>query len=273
MLVDKDGKILKCAIDAVQAKVNFDAKGKLSTPPTTVFKTKNELADEYGMKKASGIGKEWYEQAAAFAKYVEGKKADEIKNIKVDDHNIPTQADLKASVTISVGGFIEALDKAVKQAQGGGASPSDKLSIGIVTTIEKSVGAASDKAGLAEVDSTYAAVARDAGGRITGCVIDSSQSKVSFTSSGKITSDLSEEPQTKNEMGQSYGMKKASGIGKEWNEQAQAFAKYCTGKTAEEIAGIAVDASGAAVQSDIKSSVTVNIGGFKGAIARATSAQ
>jgi hypothetical protein len=41
--VDKDGKIQKCVIDAVQAKINFDTKGKLITPPTTMFKTKNEL--------------------------------------------------------------------------------------------------------------------------------------------------------------------------------------------------------------------------------------
>ena len=38
-------------------------------------------------------------------------------------------------------------------------------------------------------------------------------------------------------------MKKASGIGKEWNEQAAAFAKYVEGKTANEIAAIAVDES------------------------------
>jgi hypothetical protein len=260
-------------IDAVQAKINFDAKGTLLTPPTTVFKTKNELGDAYGLKKASGIGKEWYEQAQSFAKYVEGKTPDEIRKIKVDENNHPTQADLKASVTISISGFIDTIEKAAKAAQTGGVSESDKLSLGIVTTMAKSAGATADKAGLAQVDSTYAAVARDAGGKITGCVFDGSQSKISFTSSGQITTDLAEAPQTKNEMGQSYGLKKASGIGKEWNEQAQAFAKYCTGKTSAEIAGIAVDEKGYAVPSDIKSSVTISIGEFKGAIAKATSSQ
>jgi hypothetical protein len=271
--VDKDGKIQKCVIDAVQAQINFDDKGTLVTPNTTQFKTKNELGDDYGLKKASSIGKEWYEQAAAFAKYVEGMTADEVKNIKVDDKNNATQADLKASVTISIGGFMDAIGKAVKSAQNVGAAAADKLSVGVVSTMLNSASATPTKAGLAEVDSTYTALTRDSGGKITGCVLDGTQSKISFTTAGKITTDLSATPQTKDEMGASYGLKKASGIGKEWNEQAQAFAKYVSGKTATEIAGIAVDGQGYALSSDIKSSVTINIGDFKAAIAKATSSE
>jgi hypothetical protein len=273
VLLDKDGKIQKCVIDAVQAKIGFDAKGKLLTPPTTVFKTKNELGETYGMKKASGIGKEWNEQAQAFAKYVEGKTPEEVKNIKVDEKNTPTQADLKASVTISVGGFMEAIEKAAQAAQDGGAAATDLLSIGVVTTMAKSADASADKAGLAQVDSTYAAVTRDMNGKLTGCVLDGSQSKISFTAQGKLTTDLSETPKTKNEMGEAYGLKKASGIGKEWNEQAQAFAQYVTGKTPAEIAGIAVDEKGYAVASDIKASATIAIGDFKAALVKATSSQ
>ena len=48
------------------------------------FLAKNELAEGYGMKRASAIGKEWHEQAAALAKYVEGKTIDEVKTIAVD---------------------------------------------------------------------------------------------------------------------------------------------------------------------------------------------
>jgi len=273
VILDKEGKIKKCAIDAVEAKINFDDKGTLLTPPETEFKTKNELGDDYGMKKASGIGKEWYEQAQAFAAYLEGKTPDEVKSIKVDEENKPTQPDLKASVTISVGGFMDAVEKAAGSAQDSGASESDTLSIGIVTTMSKSTGAAADKPGLVQVDSTYAAVSRDAGGKITGCVIDGSQSKISFTGTGQILTDLSENPRTKNELGEEYGMKKASGIGKEWKEQAEAFAKYCTDKTPEEIAGIAVDERGYALPQDLKSSVTVNIGEFKSTILKAASSQ
>ena len=273
VLLDKDGKIQRCVVDAVQAQIGFDDKGKLTLPPTMVFKTKNELGVDYGMKKASGIGREWYEQAAAFAKYVEGKTPDEVKNIKVDDRNSPTEADLKASVTISVGSFMETIEKAAAAAQEGGASPADILTVGVVTTMAKSADATAEKAGVAEVDSTYVALTRDAGGKITACIIDGTQSKISFTAQGKITTDLSETPKTKNELGEAYGMKKASGIGKEWNEQAAAFAEYVTGKTPAEIAGIAVDEKGYSVASDVKASVTIKIIDFKAAIAKATSSQ
>ncbi|HPV84764.1 MAG TPA: hypothetical protein PL127_00890, partial [Sedimentibacter sp.] len=53
--------------------------------------------------------------------------------------------------------------------------------------------------------------------------------------------------------------KKASAIGKEWYEQADAFADYVVGKTVEEIKGIAVDESGHATEEDLVSSVTVGI--------------
>jgi hypothetical protein len=66
---------------------------------------------------------------------------------------------------------------------------------------------------------------------ITSCIIDASQTNINFSKEGKITSDINAEFQTKNELGDAYGMKKASSIGKEWNEQANAFAQYVVGKT------------------------------------------
>lgn len=268
--VDSKGKIQKCVIDAVQAQVYFDKTGQLITPPTTMFKTKNELADAYGMKTASGIGKEWYEQADAFAKYVEGMTVEQVKGIKVDERNYPTQTDLKASVTISIGSFLDAVEKAVQMAQKGGAAESDRLSIGIITEMSKSVSATADKPGLAQVNSTYAAVTRDAGGKISSCVLDAAQSNINFNAMGKITTDLSITPQTKSELGEAYGMKEASGIGKEWSEQATAFAEYVTGKTAAEITGIAVDEKGYAIPEDIKATVTISIGNFLAALEKAT---
>lgn len=267
--VDSEDKIIKCVIDGVQAKIYFDDKGQLITSPTTTFKTKNELGEEYGMKKASGIGKEWSEQAGAFSAYVEGMTVDEVKEIKVDEQNYPIQTDLKSSVTISIGGFMEGLEKAVTMAQEGGAAESDKLSLGIVSDMVKSISASSDKQGLAQVYSTFAAVTRDAGGKITGCILDASQSNVNFDAKGKITTDLSETPQTKNELGEAYGMKDASGIKKEWNEQASEFAKYITGKSSAEITGVAVDVNGYPISSDIKASVTISIGGFLAALTKA----
>jgi ribosomal protein L7Ae-like RNA K-turn-binding protein len=266
--VDGKGKIVKCVIDGVQSKINFDASGKLTTPVDTMFPTKTELGEKYGMKKASKLGKEWNEQAAALAKYVVGKTVKEIKAIAVDESKHPIGSDLKTSVTMSIGGYLEAIEKAVAQAQELGAVSSDELGLGIVTNMAHSVNAG-EKPGLAEGYSTYIAITKNSKGKITSCLIDASQGKVNFNTSGKITTDLKVRVKTKNELGEAYGMKKASKIGKEWNEQAAAFAKYVTGKTLDQVANIAVNEEGEATGSDILASVTIGIDDFLAAIAKA----
>ncbi|MGE5614700.1 MAG: hypothetical protein ACM3XR_09865 [Bacillota bacterium] len=257
--VDSAGKIVKCVIDVAQTKINFSSEGKITTPLDTVFKTKQELGPDYGMAKASGIKKEWNEQANAFAKYVEGKTLEQVKGIAVNEEGAPTGSDLASSVTIHVTEFIEAIEKAVNNAKDLGANAGDKLGLGIVTTINKSTDATAEKDGLAQAYSTYTATTFGADGKITSCIIDASQANVNFNTSGKITSDLTKNPQTKNELGDAYGMRKASGIKKEWNEQAAAFADYVKGKTVDQVKGIAVNEEGAPTGSDLTSSVTIHI--------------
>ncbi len=79
--------------------------------------TKNELGDDYGMKKASKIGKEWYEQAKAFADFVVGKTAEEVKAIAVDAEGTTTDADLVSSVTIGIDAFQDIVAKAAESAK------------------------------------------------------------------------------------------------------------------------------------------------------------
>jgi len=266
---DNSDKILSCIIDAAQTQINFDAAGKLTTPMDTVFKTKDELGDAYGLKAGSGIGKEWNEQAAAFAQYVTGKTLAEVKGIAVSDTGEATGADLTSSVTISIDVFVNAIDKAITSATALGASAGDTLGLGVVTDMEMSKDATADAAGIAQAYSTYTAVTKDASGKVTSCVIDASQGTVNFDTTGKITSDLTVGQPTKDEIGDAYGLKAASGIGKEWYEQAAAFAQYVTGKTASEIAGIAVNDAGEATGADITSSTTIGISGFQAALAKA----
>ncbi len=266
--VDKDGKIAKCIIDAVQTKVNFSAQGKILTDLKTEYKTKNELGEEYGMKKASKIGKEWNEQAAAFANYVVGKTLDQVKGIAVNEEGTAGDAELASSVTVHIGDFIAVTEKAVLNAQDMGAKAGDKLGLGVSTNIAKSTDAG-EKEGLAQAYSMYTVSTFDANGKITSSIIDGSQTNVNFSKEGKITSDLTVAFKTKNELGDAYGMKKASKIGKEWNEQAEAFAKYAVGKTVDEVKGIAVSEEGAATDAELASSVTVRIGDFKKVIEKA----
>ena len=120
--LSEDGKITKCVIDTAQTKIGVDGTGKITSDKTVKPPTKAELGDSYGMKQASPIGKEWYEQAEAFAEWTVGKSLDEVKGLKVkkvdDDHvAVPDIPDLTSSVTVSVDSFIAAIEKAVNNAK------------------------------------------------------------------------------------------------------------------------------------------------------------
>ena len=117
--------------------------------------------------------------------------------------------------------------------------------------------------------STYSILTLDSSDKITASIIDASQVEVKFSKDGKITSDTKAAQKTKNELGTEYGMKKASGIGKEWNEQAEAFAKYTVGKTVSEVNGIAIDETTVPQVDELKSSVTIKVGDLLTAIEKA----
>jgi hypothetical protein len=266
--VDENGVLTNVAIDHAQTKINFSADGKIVTPLDSVFPGKQELGPAYGMAKASSLGKEWNEQANALAQYVVGKTVEEVKGIAVTEEGVPTDADLSASVTIKINDYVKGIEMAVANAQDLGASADDLLGIGIVTTIDKSKDAG-DEDGVAQAYTNYAVVTFDADGVITSSIIDASQININFSKEGKITSDMTAELLTKNALGADYGMAKASGIGKEWNEQAAAFAEYVIGKTAAEVEGIALTEDGVAADADLAASVTVHIGPFMGNVAKA----
>lgn len=267
--VGSDGKIVKCFLDVAQTKVNFSKDGKILTDLKSTFQTKQELKENYGLKKASKIGKEWYEQADAFSAYVVGKTIDQVKGIAVTSDGHASDKDLASSVTVHVGDFINAVSKAVANAQDLGAKSADKLGLGVTTDIGDCTNAG-DKDGLAQFNTYYTASTFDASGKVTSCVIDASQAKVNFSKAGKITSDLKAEVQSKDELKEQYGMKKASKIGKEWYEQAAAFGKYAVGKTADDVKGIAVSSQGTPSGTDLNSSVTIHIAPFQTIVEKAS---
>lgn len=269
VLVGTDGKIVNCKIDVAQTRIAFDATGAITTPLDNAYKSKQELKEEYNMKSASKIGKEWYEQADAFAAYVVGKTVDEIKGIALSAEGTPTAADLTSSVTIHAGDLIAAVVKAVSNAQDLGAKATDTLGLGVSTSISSSTNAAADKDGVAQAYSHYTATTFDKDGKITSCYIDASQTNIGISAAGKITTDLKTSFQTKDEKGADYGMKGSSKIGKEWNEQAAAFAKYVTGKTVADVKGIALSQEGSPTGADLTSSVTISVNPFIEVVAKA----
>lgn len=267
--VDDDGVIHACVIDSVGAKVAFDASGVITSDLSAAPATKNELGENYGMKAYGGAKYEWNEQAAALAEYAVGKTVDELKNGAVDESGkAPAGSDLASTATIYLGGYVSAIEAAVANAQHLGAQAGDELKLAVNNSIGSSVSATAEEAGLAQLDCDVTALTVS-GGTITSCTIDSLQAKVNFDQTGAITTDLTAPMQTKNELGENYGMVAWGGAIAEWDQQAASFAAYVTGKTAAEVAGIAVNEKTAPAEADLASSVTIAIGGFQGLIAKA----
>ena len=266
--VTDEGIIESCVIDAVQIKMNFDAAGSITSDLTAPVLSKVERGDDYGMVVASSIGKEWYEQAQALADYVEGKTIAEVRTMAVDEATKPTDVDLASSVTISIGSYLDMIGMAYNNAVHLGAQSGDELSIAQETSIGDSTSATADALGALSGTVNVSAVTTN-GGVITSCVIDAIQPKVEFDTTGTITTDLTPPVESKNYLGTDYGMSKASAIGKEWNEQAAAFAAYTVGKTADEVTGIAVSETGGAADADLAASCSIAIGGFQSVVAKA----
>ncbi|MCM1285950.1 MAG: hypothetical protein NC213_05745 [Acetobacter sp.] len=242
--VDADGKILDVKIDEAQTKPDLAA----DAGNVTDLRTKLEKQDDYAMKPASPIGKEWYEQVAAYEAWAKGKTVDEI-NAGADATGAPTDADLSAGCTINVNGFASAISKAVANAADLGASAADTLKIAVST--EKYY--ESNETNL-QYDSNYAAVTVDADGKVTSCLIDASQAKCTIAD-GKFTVAAGSFD-SKKELKDSYNMKPASPIGKEWYEQAAAFETWAKGKNADEIkAGAGTD--GKSADADLSAGCTI----------------
>ena len=143
---------------------------------------------------------------------------------------------------------------------------------GAVKTGIAVIGNAGDSKDATEVayDVTIVGVTVDDNGVIQSCIIDGLGAKVGFDAAGAITAELAAPLATKNELGENYGMVAWGGAIAEWNEQAASFAQYITGKTAEEVAGIAINESTKPADgTDLASSVTISIGGFQALIAKA----
>lgn len=139
------------------------------------------------------------------------------------------------------------------------AALADTYGLGVQTALSSSASATDEKDGTAEADVTICALVVDDEGKIVSCIFDVVQATVGFDAAGQITSDLMAEVLTKQEKGADYGMVVASAIGKEWNEQADALAAYCVGKTLDEaIAGIAEE-NGHATGADVVSGCTMGV--------------
>ena len=270
VVLDADGKIVSCAVDVAQNKMDITDGEVPEDAASMTFKSKKEKLDEYNMKPASGIGKEWYEQAEAFEAYVVGKTADEVAAIPVETNEhgvVTTDETLKAGCTMSVDALINATVKACNDDSAADFTGDATLKLTCSTSVDSATASAEDgEDGTAAMYTSFAAVAVDADGKLAAVCYDEVQPKVTFDDEGEITSDTTAEIKTKREKKDEYGMRSASGISAEWFEQDQAFETFVTGKTADEISAIPTETTdnGHVVTTDetLKAGCTMSVGGM-----------
>ncbi len=140
------------------------------------------------------------------------------------------------------------------------------LKIGLAIDTDLSGSKSGEKA---DFSVTIVAVAVDQNGVIQDCIIDGIATKAVIGEKGNFADGLVSPVQTKNELGESYGMVAWGGAIAEWNVQAEAFANYVIGKTVEQVKGIAVSEATKPTDADLAASVTIAIGGFQTLIEKA----
>ena len=273
------GKIVAVDFECIQVKTFFDATGTITADTPTEFTTKTELGDKYNMKGTSaGIGKieggaEWYEQAAHLEKMCANKTLEEVKAFVAADGK-PVNEEVLAGCTMTISGFVVALEKAYNEAKEGKytANASDKLSVGIVAEVSGPASATAEKAGAATAYANFVAVTTTAEGKISACILDSVQAKFAWDTTGKITSDKVTDTTTKYDLKEAYGMKDKSasnGViaeGGEWYEQADHFMSLAKDKTLAEVNAFAMDADGYPTADDMKVGCTMKIKAYIAAI-------
>ena len=148
-----------------------------------------------------------------------------------------------------------------------------KTGLGTVISIAKSKDVSvndEDEAvpGLAQTDVVIAAVTIDGEDKIVSVTIDTAQVRINFDGEGKLTTDLAAELKTKVELGDDYGMKARSDIGKEWYEQIDALEAWMIGKTITEVKAMELT-DGAPADSDLVTSVTITVTDYIAAVEEA----
>ncbi len=251
VVLDKDGKIVLCRIDAIQNKIPV-ADGFVEVPAS--FKTKMELGDDYNMAKygqnqdrnGDGVVKEWYEQAKAFETWCIGKTVDEVKNMATqtqdDGYVIPAdEALLSAGCTIQITDFIAATVKACNDEFAVSFQSAGNFTLGVAAnSYNDGSKDAEDEAtdGAVQVYSDIAASVVE-NGKIVASLNDAVQPKIGFNVAGEITTKTFKG--TKRELKEGYNMAAygqpnvEGGTVKEWYVQSAAFSAYVVGKTGAEV--------------------------------------
>ncbi len=230
VLLDKEGIIRRCRLEEVEYTATAtgdavaDETGKWERGEA-YHPTHRETGGE------SELTSSWQQQAQAFCHFVEGKTPGEVSGIAATDGKSTEIPGCDLIITL----FIQAVRKAADEALG---MPEATVAHALRLAVTGKKGGSATNP---QYDVEMAAVTRDGDGRITGCYTDALQAKLktegsTVTMDGKLA--------TKREQGDAYNMKAASGIKKEWYEQAAAFDRYAVGKTPAQLSGLKLNGEG-----------------------------
>ena len=287
VVLDADGKIVNCTIDAIQNKM--DVSEGVANPEAT-FLTKMEKGDDYNMVKfAADCNIEWYDQAKNFANYCVGKTAAEVGAIETTERNdgvghdgyiVAADADLFAQCSITITDFKEAVVKACNDEQGTTftAEPGTfALGLAVSSNATSSTDPTADADGVVAMYSDYACTVVNNDGVILASLTDAIQPKVAFDADGLVGETTFKA--TKRELKEDYNMVKfAADCNIEWYQQAANFTNYVVGKTADEVLaiptveradGVGHDGYIVAADADLFAQCSITITTMKEVVARA----
>ena len=262
VLLDGEGKIIDVTFDELESTISADGSGVLSMPTDT--RTKRQKGDDYPLAAASSLKKGWAEQADDFADYLTGMTPEQASMLETDKDGKAVDADLLSGCTIRVDKYRDAVAKACTNASALGAAKGDRVSLGVeAENASSDITATDDKDVNAEVDLTVVALTLDADGRVTSAIGDMAEPALTIAADGGVTAP--DTVRSKLELGDSYGMRNASSLGKEWYEHSEGFCSYLKGKTAAEIAKLPAEDSDA----DLAALCTIDVTELQKAAAKA----
>ena len=267
VLLDADGKLAGVTLDELELSVSADSTGKVTTPTDT--RTKRQKGKDYPLAEVSGLKKGWAEQADAFGSWLEGKTPDEVKKLKTDADGKPTDADLLSGCTIAVDRYRDAVFRACENAQVLGAARGDTVKLGVeVAEMPQGLTGTDDKDAQVQAKITLAVVTMDENARVTSAIGDMTEPELTVSADGTVSAPR-EPVYTKNELGDRYGMRSASALGKEWYEHSAGWCGYLKGKNAVEIGKLSTDGTDA----DLKALCTISVTDLQKAALKAMAEQ
>ena len=273
VVLDADGKIVACRLDCAQNKMDVE-DGEVNTEAT--FETKRELRERYNMVAFSDATREWFEQAEAFEAYMVGKTADEVENMETKEHNghnVTVDDTLFASCSIDITAFKAAVVKACRDEKGQTFTAAGSFTLGLaaISDASESTSVTDDEDAVVKMYTEFGATVVGEDGKIIAAITDMIQPQIKMDEDGKVTDIVFKG--TKRELGADYGMVAYGNAIAEWDAQAQAFANYTVGKTAEEVAAIEtkVNDHGYSVPADetLLASCTMQVTGMMAVLALA----